>query len=667
MDIHRNVMYSETMYRLADDPAGQTTTEYDWRDLSREQLTSHLAAQTALIEDLQVAHDTLVTVISAERRHTATLTAAWQRTQAQVQALNRKIFGQTSERQPRPGSSGEARATGGSPEPQAPADAGLEVPHPASNPTGSTPRRPRGQQPGQPGHGRTVFDLKQSGLPVRHQYVEAPDAMIPCPQCGEYPEQAGTEDSQLVDFVVQLQLVVVHRARYRRTCGCFPPTERPTSVALTPDGPPETGVPSQGVVTSAALTDGSETTRLAESPVEVVPEAEPDPNGPSASETELPPERGVPAIPARPLAVRSTSAVRSFTAPRPLTVVPRGRFTLEFVVQLLAWKYIWGVPLHRLRQVWRAQDAHLAAGTLVGTLQAVEPLLRPLYEALCAINRREPWWHADETSWKVFVDTVGKKGYRWWLWVFRGPQSTVFLLSPTRGGQVPRDHLQPLPEGDALPSWWGKILVSDYYSGYRSMLEGIRHAWCWAHIRRKFFDTGKAHAADAAWSLAWLKRIHELYRLRRRRRQAAPDSAAWGEADHALRAWVQAAERQWTEELKQYDRTSRRGKVLATVQREWAGLILFLEFPQIPLDNNEAERLLRTPVVGRKNYYGSRAEWSGHLAAMMWTLWATALQMGRNPLGYLREYLTAVAENHHEPLPADRLARFVPTLKPESG
>jgi len=26
---------------------------------------------------------------------------------------------------------------------------------------------------------------------------------------------------------------------------------------------------------------------------------------------------------------------------------------------------------------------------------------------------------------------------------------------------------------------------------------------------------------------------------------------------------------------------------------------------------------------------------------MMWTLWATALQMGRNPLAYLREYLTA--------------------------
>ena len=43
----------------------------------------------------------------------------------------------------------------------------------------------------------------------------------------------------------------------------------------------------------------------------------------------------------------------------------------------------------------------------------------------------------------------------------------------------------------------------------------------------------------------------------------------------------------------------------------------------------EAERLLRTPVVGRKNYYGSRAQWSGELAAMLWTLWATAAQNGQ--------------------------------------
>ena len=72
------------------------------------------------------------------------------------------------------------------------------------------------------------------------------------------------------------------------------------------------------------------------------------------------------------------------------------------------------------------------------------------------------------------------------------------------------------------------------------------------------------------------------------------------------------------------------------------------------------ERLLRTPVVGRKNYYGSRAEWSGQLGAMMWTFWATADQMGRHPMEYLTDYLTAYAENGNQPLGPKALAAFLP-------
>ncbi len=72
------------------------------------------------------------------------------------------------------------------------------------------------------------------------------------------------------------------------------------------------------------------------------------------------------------------------------------------------------------------------------------------------------------------------------------------------------------------------------------------------------------------------------------------------------------------------------------------------------------ERLLRTPVVGRKNYYGSGAEWSGHLAAMVWTLCTTAQQNGHDPATYLTNYLTAYAANGHQPLSEADLAAFLP-------
>ena len=65
-------------------------------------------------------------------------------------------------------------------------------------------------------------------------------------------------------------------------------------------------------------------------------------------------------------------------------------------------------------------------------------------------------------------------------------------------------------------------------------------------------------------------------------------------------------------------------KVIATLTSEWDGLVRHQELPQLPLDNNPAERALRTPVIGRKNFYGSGAEWAAHLAADVWTVTATA-------------------------------------------
>lgn len=652
MDTPRFLRYIVSMYPIMVDPTGQIATEYPESDLSREQLLRLVSAQALLIDDLQLAQDTLVDVILRERTRTRQLAEMWEQAMARIDALNRKVFGRTSERQqwsPAEETAPTADSPSTPPSPESPptAEPTREDDQPESRPTEPGGKRPRGQQAGQPGHGRTRFDPTQSGLPVRHEYLEAPDAALPCPRCGALPERAGTEDSQLVDFRVQLELVEVHRFRYRRTCGCFPPGEEAPGPTTTEPAASEPSPPE-----SPALV-------LAEPAVESAPAAEADPPEPMPVSAQVPT-----ALAVEPMMMVVPGAARAFTAPPPVTVVPRSRFTLEFVVQLLTWKYVWGVPLHRLGQVWDTQNARIAPGTLVGVLRAVGPVLQPLYEALRLVNQREPWWHADETSWKVFVESENKTHYRWWLWVFSGPHSTVFLLSPTRSGQVPRDHLLSFPDGDAPPDRRKKRLMSDYYSGYRTLPDGIEHAWCWAHIRRRFFDLGKADATWFAWSLGWLQRIHQLYRLHRRRAQAPEHSTAWWEADRALRAWVEAAERQWQAELKEYGPTSRPGKVLATVQREWSGLILFLDRPDIPLDNNAAERLLRRPVVGRKNYYGSRAEWSGQLAAMIWTFWATAQQMGRNPLQYLQEYLTAVANNHHKPLPPTELARFVPTLGP---
>ena len=75
------------------------------------------------------------------------------------------------------------------------------------------------------------------------------------------------------------------------------------------------------------------------------------------------------------------------------------------------------------------------------------------------------------------------------------------------------------------------------------------------------------------------------------------------------------------------------------------------DLPQLPLDNNTAERALRTPVIGRKNFYGSGAEWAAHLAADVWTITATAARHDTEPLSLLTGYLQECAAMAAPPRP----------------
>ena len=99
-------------------------------------------------------------------------------------------------------------------------------------------------------------------------------------------------------------------------------------------------------------------------------------------------------------------------------------------------------------------------------------------------------------------------------------------------------------------------------------------------------------------------------------------------------------------------------KVLESMTVHWAGLTVFVEHPEVPLDNNAAERAERGPVVGRKNYYGSGAVWSEQLAALLFSVLETLRLWGLNAQQWLTAYLTACAE-HGGQAPAE-LRRWLP-------
>ena len=131
---------------------------------------------------------------------------------------------------------------------------------------------------------------------------------------------------------------------------------------------------------------------------------------------------------------------RTFTAPPVPKLIPKGLLGTSVWVEILIDKYYSHRPTERLLDQWRLLGLDLAGGTVNGGLERLEPLFRPVYEALLARNAQSIYAQADETHWMVFIDLAGKTGHRWWLWVFLGADTVVFRLDPSRSHEVPEGH-----------------------------------------------------------------------------------------------------------------------------------------------------------------------------------------------------------------------------------
>jgi transposase len=344
---------------------------------------------------------------------------------------------------------------------------------------------------------------------------------------------------------------------------------------------------------------------------------------------------------------------RTFTAAPAPKLIPKGVLGVSVWVEILLAKFASYRPTERLLAHWRWLGLDVAAGTVAGGLQRLEPLFQPLYDALLQRNAAAAFAQADETRWMVFVTQEGKTGYRWWLWVFLGADTVAFRLDPTRSHDVPEGH---------FPADADVVLMVDRYSAYKAMAQVKRGnvvlVFCWAHVRRDFVKVGKGWPEHKPWALAWLRRIRELYGRDRHRRGVPADSVEFTTADARLRQSVAAMRAQVEAELADPNLPTPCHEVLSSLQEHWSGLTRFLDDRRIPLDNNASERRARGPAVARKNYYGSGALWSGRLAAMLFSLFATLDLAKINIRLWLTWFLQSCADNGGR-VPLD-IDRFLP-------
>lgn len=366
------------------------------------------------------------------------------------------------------------------------------------------------------------------------------------------------------------------------------------------------------------------------------------------------------------------------TAPGPPKAIGKGLVSNAFIAMLLTERYVAGRSQNSLVTGLARQGADISAATLTGTCAAVGALLAPLEDAI-TVRSRDSWHlHADETSWRVFAPGEGHGPAKWWLWVFIGPDTTCFVMDPTRAGTVLARHAGIDTDTGQLSGDGPRRLVisSDFYAVYTSAgkkADGLVNLYCWAHIRRYFVRAGDANPAQLTyWTQAWLDRIKDLYATHAKLMAAWDDAAAPApQTAGTAVARLDGAYCAWDDALAVIDEARRKQmaapglqepakKALATLEREWDGLAAHRDYPMISLDNNAAERALRRPVMTRKNAYGSRNTAAARLAARVWTVTATAEMAGLNILTYLTAYLDACGHNGGKPLTRPDLERFLP-------
>ena len=441
--------------------------------------------------------------------------------------------------------------------------------------TTPTSARPRGQQLGSQGHGRS----DRSALPVVAEVHDVSEAAQHCPVCGEaFAPFPGAEESNIIEVQIQAHIRRIQRPRYQKTCGC-----------------PHV----KGIVTA-------------------------------------PP------------------------APR---VIPKSPLGVSVWTMMLLDKYLYGRPTHRLCEELRHHGLPLAQGTLTDGLQRIAGLVEPLMPALYERQMGEKLFHGDETRWEVFEEVEGKTGHRWYLWVMHSASVVFYRMAPGRGADVPTAHFAKLHH-DLVDV----VLVCDRYSAYKCLAkdcDDLLLAFCWAHVRRDFLKASHSWPELTQWMWDWVEDIRHLYRLNAARLEVwdgtvpfAHQSSAFVERQADLETQLSQMQARWEVHLHEPDLHVAKHKVLSSMRNHWDGLRVFVGRPEVAMDNNTAERILRNPVIGRKNYYGSGSVWSAHLAAMMFSVVQTVLLWGLNPHHWLRAFLQACAD-HGGQSPED-LSPFLP-------
>ena len=343
-------------------------------------------------------------------------------------------------------------------------------------------------------------------------------------------------------------------------------------------------------------------------------------------------------------------------APAPERLIKGGLPTEAMVASVLVAKYAWHLPLYRQSQMLATQGLDIKRAVLAFWVGYAAAELKPIYARLRELILASGKIAVDETVAPVLDPGRGrtKKGYFWAIarddrpWGGTDPPAIAYSYAPGRGAV----HALKLLDG------YRGIVQCDGYAAYKTIAdtapgEVITLAFCWAHLRRRFFDIAKG--GDAPIASEALERIAALY---------AVEKTISGRSAEERRTVRQQRSKPLVLALKawlghQLTRVSAKASIAEEIRyglNHWDGLTRFLNDGRIELDTNIVERGIRPIVLNRKN-----ALFAGHdHGAENWACIASLIETCKLNGVESQAYFTDVLSRLVNLWPASRLDELMP-------
>jgi transposase len=336
-------------------------------------------------------------------------------------------------------------------------------------------------------------------------------------------------------------------------------------------------------------------------------------------------------------------------APVPVRIIEKGLASDRVVIDTVVSKYADYVPLYRQSAILeRETGIELSRGTLDSWVMRVGEMLRPISAAMGQELLSGSYIQADETTVGVQMHDGRGKNHQAYLWQYSRPGGpVVFDFRMGREREGPKQFL-----GD-----FEGILQTDGYGAYDHIGgEGIVHAACWAHARRKFFDAVKLNPKDQT-SIQIVVQINELFAIDAQARQEGLSPTD----RHVVRL---EKTKPLLEQIKVTIQAARSSALPKSALAKacdytltlWTRLGRFLEYPELELSNNLAENAMRPVALGRKNWIHLGSKEAGPRVAAILSIVETCRRLSLP----IRDYLASVLPGLDD-FPAHRVVELTPS------